>query len=123
MIKVEELPSLLKRDEGLIALANEINAFEKIYNQKVIEIKAACPHSELTETWEHPEKMWGSEKGALLKTECTQCGLVRRKPDRMPWDTCEKCWGKMESDGTGFVGEDRAHFYKCTKCSNTYYHT
>jgi hypothetical protein len=124
MIKIEGLAPLLKQDGEVLDLAKQINELEELYNQKVIVIKTACPHPKLIKIYEHPHAVFDSDKGALLKTECSDCGLVRKKPDGMPWQICEKCWGKMADDGRGRDDNgDRAHYYKCTKCGHTDYYT
>jgi len=121
MINIATLPTLLAGNDEIKTLVLQINAAETSYDELVQKIQNECQHQNNRETWEKPIRLF--QNVALLSKECKDCGLVQSKPKGSDYVICQKCWSKMKDDGIRLAGEDRTHFYKCSNCGNTAFHT
>ncbi len=105
----------LSQDKSVKELLEIIQAKEIDLEHRVTVLQLACRHT-LKNIYEFPEKVFESERGAVLSKECTQCGITVEKPKGPPWKICERCWGEMEFKFTEPEQSEGAQHYECSQC-------
>ncbi len=56
----------------------------------------------------------------LVGWRCKPCNAFKPRPDKLPFNICYKCGGKMKLDHSEYCGQDRVFIHKCVECGHEY---
>lgn len=117
-LEIASFPLLSKNTE-LQKLIGELGEKARAIHQSVTLLQDSCTHT-MRKVYEYPNKIFDSDKGAVIAKECTECGFIIEKPKGSAENICESCWGQMEYKGREPGQGGGTHYYECTQCHRTH---